>query len=292
MADGVAITAGSGTTISTDDAGASGHVQRVKLTYSADGSATHIDADANGLLVNLGTNNDVTVTSGTVTANLAAGTNNIGDVDVLSIAAGTNYVGRVRLTDGTNDTSVSSTGALFIGGAVAHDGLDSGNPVKLGHRAVAFGATPTAVAAADRSDWLATRAGIPFSLGGHPNIVSAEYYTTAAQTDDPVVATVAAGTKIIVTGISVACSAANTVNVDVRIGFGTSTLTARGASGADGVAKIILSHPGIAPGSGMVRGGAGGIIGIGADDEDLRITCSAPTTGALTVQVDYFTIAG
>jgi hypothetical protein len=49
MADNVAITAGSGTSISTDDAGANGQVQRVKLTYSADGDATHIGADANGL---------------------------------------------------------------------------------------------------------------------------------------------------------------------------------------------------------------------------------------------------
>jgi hypothetical protein len=39
--------------ISTDDAGASGQVQRVKLTYSADGDATHIPADANGLDVDL-----------------------------------------------------------------------------------------------------------------------------------------------------------------------------------------------------------------------------------------------
>jgi len=49
MADQVAITPGSGVSISTDDAGASGQVQRVKLTYSADGDATHIPADANGL---------------------------------------------------------------------------------------------------------------------------------------------------------------------------------------------------------------------------------------------------
>lgn len=46
MADGVAITAGSGTTIATDDSGASGHVQIVKLALSADGSATPIPADA------------------------------------------------------------------------------------------------------------------------------------------------------------------------------------------------------------------------------------------------------
>lgn len=69
MADGVAITAGSGTTILTDET-ATGHAQVVKLAIATDASATLIPADADGLLVNLGTNNDVT---GTVTAN--AGTN-------------------------------------------------------------------------------------------------------------------------------------------------------------------------------------------------------------------------
>lgn len=50
MADGVAITAGSGTTISTDEA-ASGHVQRVKLTISTDGGDTHIPATTDGLAI-------------------------------------------------------------------------------------------------------------------------------------------------------------------------------------------------------------------------------------------------
>src|SRR5688572_21906456 len=59
MADGVDITAGTGTTILTDET-ASGHAQVVKLAYSADGTATLVPADANGLLVNLGANNDVT----------------------------------------------------------------------------------------------------------------------------------------------------------------------------------------------------------------------------------------
>ena len=56
-------------TVSTDE-GAGGHVQRVKLTYSADGSETHVGADADGLLVNLGANNDVSVT-GTVAVTAA-----------------------------------------------------------------------------------------------------------------------------------------------------------------------------------------------------------------------------
>lgn len=69
MADQVTVDNGEGTdyVVSTDDAGASGQVQRVKLAYSADGVATHVPADADGVLVNLGTNNDVTV-SGVSTA--------------------------------------------------------------------------------------------------------------------------------------------------------------------------------------------------------------------------------
>ncbi len=53
MADGVAITAGSGTTILTDETG-TGHAQVFKQAYSADGVATLIQADASGLLVNGG----------------------------------------------------------------------------------------------------------------------------------------------------------------------------------------------------------------------------------------------
>lgn len=79
MADGITSTTTSpaglpnATKIATDDAGAPGHVQIVKLAIATDGSATLLPGDAtDGLLVNLGANNDVTVT-GTVTAN--AGTN-------------------------------------------------------------------------------------------------------------------------------------------------------------------------------------------------------------------------
>lgn len=96
MADTVAITAGAGTSIATDDAGAGGHVQIVKLAIAADGSATVLPGDAtDGLLVNLGANNDVTIAS---LPALAAGTNNIGDVDVLTLpalSAGTNNIGDV-----------------------------------------------------------------------------------------------------------------------------------------------------------------------------------------------------
>jgi hypothetical protein len=53
-------TPASGTKVSTDEA-ASGHLQRVKLAYSADGVDTHVQADADGLLVNLGAHQDPVV---------------------------------------------------------------------------------------------------------------------------------------------------------------------------------------------------------------------------------------
>jgi hypothetical protein len=54
VADGVAITAGAGTTILTDDCGAPGHAQGMKIAYSADGVATFTTVDANGILVSPG----------------------------------------------------------------------------------------------------------------------------------------------------------------------------------------------------------------------------------------------
>ena len=53
MADNIDITPGSGATVATDDAGASGHIQLFKLAYAANGTATLVPADADGLKVNL-----------------------------------------------------------------------------------------------------------------------------------------------------------------------------------------------------------------------------------------------
>ncbi len=120
MADNVAITAGTGTNIATDDAGAGGHVQIIKLAISTDGSATVIPADAaNGL--------DVDVTR---LPALAAGTNNIGDVDVLTLP-------NVTLAAGTNTNEVV--------GDAAHDAVVAGNPVLVGGFASA--AAPASVSA-------------------------------------------------------------------------------------------------------------------------------------------------
>lgn len=86
MADNVAITAGAGTTVATDDAGGV-HFQRVKLVDGTlDGTDAIPGTAANGL--------DVDVTR---LPALVAGSANIGDVDVASIAAGDNNIGNVDI---------------------------------------------------------------------------------------------------------------------------------------------------------------------------------------------------
>lgn len=222
MADGVPITPGSGTTIATDDCSAAGHAQVVKLAVSADGDATLLTADANGLKTS-------------------------------------------------------------AGGNVAHDAVDSGNPVKVGMRAIAHGTNPTAVAAADRTDWLANRAGVPFTIGGHPNIVTLKHTTITTAVTDAAIISVSAGTKIVVTGFTVTLDNASTVFPTFLMGFGaTNTPTTTGVIGA---------HGGIPAGGGFSRGDGSGIIGIGGDGEDLRVTTTGNATGnGLQIVVTYFTI--
>ena len=108
MADDVTLnTMSGGSVVATDDSG-TGHVQIVKLAYSADGSRTHLDADTDGLKVNV-SNATVTVALGSA---LPAGSNviggvtqsgtwNIGSITTLpALAAGANTIGAVTQASG------------------------------------------------------------------------------------------------------------------------------------------------------------------------------------------------
>lgn len=285
-----------------------------------------------GALVNLGTNNDVTVTSGTITtvtsvtaiANaLPAGTNNIGDVDVLSIAAGDNNIGNVdvltinavapafgagtagatvlRVTQSSDDAGVASLGIMddwdnaasdgaSVSGDVAHDAADAGEPVKIGYRAIAHGTNPTAVAAGNRTNAYANRAGIPFMIGGHPNVITHAVRvldSDGAQTDIAIV-TVGGGTKIVVTRVCVTADGSNTGPTNIKVGFGATTLTTPNTTTAG--TQILADFLGVPAGGGLSSGNGGGILGVGADGEDLRYTCEDPVGGAITIMVSYYTV--
>lgn len=197
-------------------------------------------------------------------------------------------VTEVNITNGVPDSGTGGVGTVYALIPVAHDGVDSGRPIKLGMRALAHGTNPTAVAAADRSDLFCNRAGVPWVIGGHPNIITRSNKVLAsdgAQTDAALV-TVGAGAKIVVTQISAVCDAANSVNVAVKIGFGTANVPTPALAG---VAQMLLEGN-YAAGAGQQKGDGSGMIGVGADNEDLRLTCGSPTGGALYVTYSYYTI--
>lgn len=190
----------------------------------------------------------------------------------------------------TIDQSTASNLNAQVVGSIAHDSADSGNPVKVGAKAIAHGTNPTAVTAADRTDIYANRHGILWTIGGHPNVITRSVLITdanGAQTDASIAGAIGSGTKVAVTEVIVTVDASTTNPTAVRLGFGTANVPTQSSSG---VAGMILDHPGIAPGSGMVRGNGSAVIAIGADDEELRLTCEDPTGGNLTVTFSYFTI--
>lgn len=194
-------------------------------------------------------------------------------------------------TEGSKTVAaISDSSGVFSQGSVAHDAVDAGNPSKLGAKAIAHGTNPTAVAAGDRTDLYANRAGVPFTIGGHPNVKCATYITTAAGTDDNVLPAIATGLKYVVTRVSVMLDEATTVGVACRLGFGTANVPALGASQADAVDGILVSHPGLVPGSGFQVGDGSGILGVGGDGEELRVTNEVPTSGSLHISVSYYTI--
>lgn len=180
-----------------------------------------------------------------------------------------------------------------IGGDIAHDAADStsptAGPVKIGAVAIAHGTNPTAVAAADRTVIYASRAGIPFVIGGHPNVVSYGMVITTAVSNVVVGPTIATGLKFVVTSIMVILDNASTVFPAIAIGFGTTTTPAFAVT--PGTAKIIAGHPAVPAGGGFSRGDGSGIIGVGGDDEELRITAvGTPGGNGLYVLVSGYTV--
>ena len=125
----------------------SNDVDAVRAWYLRNGAQATVLTAAGALVGGDATNGlDVDVTR---LPALPTGTNNIGDVDVLTVPAPLSTTG-----GGTEATALrvtvanDSTGLLGVDGDVAHDAADSGNPVKMGMQA--RNALPTAVANADR----------------------------------------------------------------------------------------------------------------------------------------------
>ena len=89
------------TKISTDEDATNGHVQRMKLAVSADGSSTHIGADANGIQVQGAAADAAAVTGKPVLIGGDDGTN------AVNIAVDSD--GAVHISDGSNSITIDGT---------------------------------------------------------------------------------------------------------------------------------------------------------------------------------------
>lgn len=145
MVDNFAFTEGSGKTGAADDIGGVLY-PRVKIAQGADGSATDVSSaaplqvslanhGANATAVKVDGSAVTQPVSGTVTANLAAGTNNIGDVDIVTVPAPLSTTGggteaaALRVTLANDSTGVVSVddngGSLTVDGTVAVTGVST-----------------------------------------------------------------------------------------------------------------------------------------------------------------------
>jgi hypothetical protein len=297
MADNTTLP-GTGDVIATDDVSGV-KFQRVKLVDGTLDSVLVIPGDStNGLWVNVkATVGNVVTNSGTFavqavctnggTFAVQAVCTNAGTFAVQASIASSQTIAVTNVGTFAAQAVCTNAGTFAVqaacAGDVAHDAADGGNPVKQGATAISHGTNPTAVAAADRTKLYANVAGVPFVIGGHPNIQTIKHTTITTAVTDAAIITVGAGLKIVVTSLMVTLDNASTVFPSVLIGFGVAN-TPTGAG-------VIGAHGGVPAGGGFSRGDGSGILGVGADGEDLRVTTVGNATGnGLQIVVTYYTI--
>jgi hypothetical protein len=268
--------------------------QSVQSDFGADGDYVPLSIDDDGALRVSGAGGGTQYTEDAAAAANPVGTVLMGirrdtltaaevsdDGDNVAIKASSK--GQLHVvTDSTDPIVTAITG-------IAHDAVNTANPSLLGGHALAHGTNPTAVAAGDLTRLYANRAGVPWVIGGHPNvIVRANRIADAdgAQTDAALIPVISAGTKIVITQLWTRADKNNSGNVAVKIGFGTANVPTPALAGVAG----LLMDEDLGAGDGHQIGNGAGIVAIGGDGEDFRITCDDPAGGALYVGYSYYTI--
>lgn len=165
---------------------------------------------------------------------LPAGTNNIGDVDILTVPAPLNVVGggteatALRVTiasDSTGVLSVDDNGASLtvdgtvtasnVTGNVADDDGDSGNPVKIGGKVKSFdGTDPGSVSAEnDRADATFDNNRRLYVNSAHPNHWSVVENNATAQTNNAIKGTPGANLSLYITDVVMSTDTAGNIKI-------------------------------------------------------------------------------
>ncbi len=125
----------------------------------------------------------------------------------------------VHLRAATDVPIGDATTPLVVGGNVAHDAADAGNPHKVGGKASTSLAGVTAAADADRVDFRATTDGRQIT---HPYCSPEDIVSGVAAITDgsstSVIASSGSGVRTYITSVSIANTSATPVTVDIRDG--------------------------------------------------------------------------
>jgi len=205
MADNTTLNEGSGgDVIATDDISGVKH-QRVKIEYGNDGSATDV-SDANPLPVDDAGGSLTVDNAGTFAVQVNA-----------ALPAGTNAIGKLAANSGVDIGDVDVLTLPGVAGDVGHDAADSGNPIKVGAKAV--DAEPTSVTANDRVDLIADLAGklIVLPYANPENFISGTA-DAADDSDTAILAAAGAGIRNHVTSIVVHNSSSTDAYVTIKDG--------------------------------------------------------------------------
>ena len=219
MADSaVAVTAGTGTNIDTRTEATNGNHRQVIVIGdpATNAGVAPVDVTA-GLKVDLGADNDVTVT-GSVTAN--AGTNL--NTSALALETGGNLASAVTALQIMDDWDNAASDGASVSGDVAHDTADAGEPVKIGAKAIAALSGATLVAAADRSNAYSDLDGAIIVRGQYAlgDLVNGNASNTDG-TSTEVLAAGAAGIKHYVTDVTITNTSSTNIYVELKDGSTT-----------------------------------------------------------------------
>jgi hypothetical protein len=144
------------------------------------------------------------------------------EATALRVTIANDSTGVVTVDDGGGALTVDGTvTASNAAGDVAHDTGDSGNPVKVGGKAVSFdGTVPgTAVAEADRANFITDLYGRQYVETCHPRYFNARADYAGAQTNATVQASPGAGLKLYITDIMIS-NGATAGNITLLDGSG------------------------------------------------------------------------
>ena len=254
MADNIKVTQGGGADpdVATNDKSGR-HVQIVQLDLGGDTTVVELTGGQKAMSASL----PVVIASdqGALSVALGAGSNNIGDVDVLSVPAplstagngtaatahrvtiASDSTGVIGVTDNGGSLTVdgtitanAGTGTFTVGGVAAHDAAISGNPVRTGARAV--NTDVNAVANGDAVDVVADLTGRQIVLQGGPHERHSNGTATYTTTTAADVIAAVASTRIAVTSILVTNAHATTgTKVEIRDG---TTVVIQGFAAANG----------------------------------------------------------